>query len=428
MNDGLFHRTVSSSKQQRDVVLFLVLFLKERDEVAGGVWSSLAIPPDSPATSIDPRGAHPLDTSILGGSRESASINCRLTSLHFPSMVARLWVTRKGERALMKRSSYGEQDYAFGQAMLTLRTTIGLTQAGLAESPGVSRRAVGKWEVGSSYPKAEHVKCFMAVAVKHQAFPAGREAEEIRAFWQAARQKLLLDEPWLAALLSQQLPRLTLLAPLPVEQSSGIDHVLAPPAAGGPRVDWGDALAVPTFYGRERELALLAQWVVEEGCRVVSVLGMGGIGKSALVVSAMHQLAAHFQVVLFRSLRDAPSCEALLDDCLQVLAQQPLDLSPASLESRISRLLEDLRSSRGQRVMYDMQPYATAHVTSFSAQEPAMVYVIEKKKRRSVLVGIPQLQLRGCVGKFSSSGSSHNWTHNGRAPFLVAALGGSAAA
>jgi transcriptional regulator with XRE-family HTH domain len=38
----------------------------------------------------------------------------------------------------MKRSSYGEQDYAFGQAMLTLRTTIGLTQAGLAELLGVS--------------------------------------------------------------------------------------------------------------------------------------------------------------------------------------------------------------------------------------------------------------------------------------------------
>src|SRR5438105_10658855 len=73
----------------------------------------------------------------------------------------------------------------------------------------------------------------MALAVQHQAFPPGREAEEIRAFWQAARQKLLLDESWLSALLSQQLPHLTLVSPLPVEQSSGIDHVLAPPAAGG---------------------------------------------------------------------------------------------------------------------------------------------------------------------------------------------------
>jgi hypothetical protein len=32
----------------------------------------------------------------------------------------------------VKRTSYGERDYAFGQLMLRLRTSIGLTQAGLA--------------------------------------------------------------------------------------------------------------------------------------------------------------------------------------------------------------------------------------------------------------------------------------------------------
>jgi hypothetical protein len=82
----------------------------------------------------------------------------------------------------------------------------------------------------------------------------------------------------------------------------------------------GEALDVPTFYGREPELATLARWVVEEGCRLVSVLGMGGIGKPALAVRAMQQLAGHFDVVVFRSLRDAPSCEVLLESCLAVLA------------------------------------------------------------------------------------------------------------
>jgi ABC-type branched-subunit amino acid transport system ATPase component len=81
-------------------------------------------------------------------------------------------------------------------------------------------------------------------------------------------------------------------------------------------VEWGDALDVPSFYGRQPELASLEQWVVQERCRVVSVLGLGGIGKSALAVTLMHQVAERFEVVLFRSLRDAPSCEALLADCL----------------------------------------------------------------------------------------------------------------
>ncbi len=42
----------------------------------------------------------------------------------------------------MPRHSYHERDYAFGQLMLKLRTSIGLTQAGLAALLGVSCRAV----------------------------------------------------------------------------------------------------------------------------------------------------------------------------------------------------------------------------------------------------------------------------------------------
>ena len=62
-------------------------------------------------------------------------------------------------------SLYGERDYAFGQLMQTLRTTIGLTQAGLADRLGVSRRAVAGWETGASYPKADRLKQFIELGV-----------------------------------------------------------------------------------------------------------------------------------------------------------------------------------------------------------------------------------------------------------------------
>jgi len=58
----------------------------------------------------------------------------------------------------VKSYSYREQDYTFGQLVLTLRTAIGLTQTGLAERLGASRRAVAEWEGGLSYPKAERLK------------------------------------------------------------------------------------------------------------------------------------------------------------------------------------------------------------------------------------------------------------------------------
>src|SRR5579864_2912170 len=246
----------------------------------------------------------------------------------------------------MKGSSYRERDYAFGQLMLTLRTKLELTQTELAEVLGVGRRTVIDWEGGLTYPTTDHLKQFVVLAIQRQAFHAGREAEEIRALWQASHQKVLFDEMWLGRLLpdagsapaSKQVEEIAVTAPPP--------DALASLSGGGPRVDWGDAPDVSSFYGRAWELDLLSGWVVQERCRVVSVLGQGGIGKSALATQVMHRVAEDFEVVIWRSLRDVPSCEALLEDCLRSLAPQALRDVSASPERRQDLLLECLRGRR----------------------------------------------------------------------------------
>ncbi len=247
---------------------------------------------------------------------------------------------------------YGERDYTFGQLMLTLRTTIGLTQGELADRLGVSRRTIAGWETGSTYPKAEHLKAFLALCVRASAFPAGREEEQMRALWKAAHLKVLLDEDWLRELLRRQTAPLAGAAPRTGGQTG--DAAQARPDAGS-RVDWGEAFDVPVFYNRQEETATLERWVVGERCRVVSVLGLGGIGKSALVISLMRQVAPHFEVVLWRSLRDAPPYEALLEDCLQVLAPQPLADMPPSLEERQRMLLDYLRAKRALLVLDNLE-------------------------------------------------------------------------
>jgi WD40 repeat protein/DNA-binding XRE family transcriptional regulator len=255
-------------------------------------------------------------------------------------------------RRLMKKSSYREQDSAFGQQMQMLRIEIGLTQAALANLLGVSRNAVGGWEVGQSYPKAEHLKAFIALALVQHVFVAGREEEKIRTLWRAAHQKVLLDELWLQTLLSQQASPQVDVAD---EQTPGADRASASQALGEPQVDWGDALDVPSFYGREEELALLSRWVLQERCRVVSVLGMGGIGKSALAVTVMHYVAAQFEVVIWRSLRNAPRCSALVEAYLQVLAPQFLRNLPDTLEERLDLLMEQLRAHRVLLVLDNLE-------------------------------------------------------------------------
>jgi transcriptional regulator with XRE-family HTH domain len=254
----------------------------------------------------------------------------------------------------MNRPLYAERDYAFGLRILRLRTQIGLTQAGLGKLLHVSRRAVTEWEAGSNYPTAEHLKALIELGVRQKAFPAGREAEEIRALWQAAQQKLPLDEAWFAALLGRSRPALTLLPSVPREipQRGEVSTTEPTPEQ---RVHWGEALVVSSFYGREQELAMLVRWVLEEGCRMVSVLGMGGIGKSALAVRAMRAVASHFDVVLFRSLRDAPACETLLSSCLQVLAPEALAALSPGLSPRLELLLAELRNRRVLLVLDNLE-------------------------------------------------------------------------
>lgn len=47
----------------------------------------------------------------------------------------------------------------------------------------------------------------------------------------------------------------------------------------GSHQDWGEVVDVNFFYGRGSELNNLEQWIAHDRCRLVAILGMGGLGK-----------------------------------------------------------------------------------------------------------------------------------------------------
>ena len=60
------------------------------------------------------------------------------------------------------------------------------------------------------------------------------------------------------------------------------------------------------FLGRDTELATLKQWIVNDRCHLVIVLGMGGMGKTVLSIKLAQQLTDRFTHVIWRSFRNAP--------------------------------------------------------------------------------------------------------------------------
>ncbi|MFQ4137739.1 NB-ARC domain-containing protein [Nodosilinea sp. PGN35] len=109
---------------------------------------------------------------------------------------------------------------------------------------------------------------------------------------------------------------------------------------------WGEAIDVAFFCGRTQELALLEKWVVGDRCRLVALLGMGGMGKTALSVKLAQTLLPQFEFVLWRSLRDAPQLSDLLADLLPILSQQQDVKLPPGPTAQIARLMQYLRQHR----------------------------------------------------------------------------------
>lgn len=120
------------------------------------------------------------------------------------------------------------------------------------------------------------------------------------------------------------------------------------PRAAAPYTDWGEGVDVSNFYGRSMELGTLTQWITRDRSNLVVLLGMGGIGKTALSVKATQQMMIasgrqghnEFEFVIWRSLRNAPLLATLLADVVPFLSHHQ------ATQADLHLFMHHLQSSR----------------------------------------------------------------------------------
>jgi len=153
----------------------------------------------------------------------------------------------------------------------------------------------------------------------------------------------------------------------------------SPPAPVTPtqlHIDLGDAPEIFTFYdsprgdsfaSRTTEIATLEKWILNDSyksrdipnipTRLVAILGMSGIGKTALAIRLIDRIKTQFNYVIYRSLRFSPNLETTLSNLLQIFSESAENSPPVWGKQGIanSQIFNYLRQHRCLIVFDDLE-------------------------------------------------------------------------
>lgn len=240
-----------------------------------------------------------------------------------------LWLERASGEAEFVRSS------ELAELFLQARVDLVILNLCASHGPGQALMAAG----------------VRAVLVSERAIPdraAGPLAEAAYAVLAAGRSMREVLQAARTAVRSSGYPEVA--EDIELLLGSGGDFSLPTPQeqTAGPVIEWGEPrhnLTVDVFLGRVEELHRLYDWLAVSNARAVSVVGIGGIGKTAFVQAAAWRYAPRWpDGIVLLSARDRPNYQLAdaLDAIYRVL-DWPLPDSPAGLDQR--EVLERLASS-----------------------------------------------------------------------------------
>jgi WD40 repeat protein/DNA-binding XRE family transcriptional regulator len=284
-----------------------------------------------------------------------------------------------------EKRRYKARDYAFGEQLHALRTRAKLLQAELAALLQVSQRSIHNWENGEAYPNEVHLRHLLALVQQRGLFTPGHEQQDAEQLWALVGQHTAkplspFDAAWFTSLPSPS-------STVPPAEAAAVGTPGRPPRPT--IVDWGEAPDTSGFHGRTAELATLHAWIGAERVRLVTLLGMGGIGKTSLAARLVRELAPSFEVIYWRSLRNIPPVEEWLAGAIGLLSEHQL-VPPEGLEARLALLIDLLRKRRSLLILDNFE-------TLLEPAAPALRYRAGSAGYGALLERLGTVDHAGCL-------------------------------
>lgn len=141
----------------------------------------------------------------------------------------------------------------------------------------------------------------------------------------------------------EQLQKVFILPKIVVQKFALDNTQLDSPQVIKPRHDWGSAPDSIVCYERGREINTLKQWIDRQDCRLVTIFGLDGVGKTTVAMELARQLKSDFDYIFWRDLSSFALIEIIIQDALKLFTDNEPQIT---ISQQITDLLQYLKTHR----------------------------------------------------------------------------------
>jgi len=139
------------------------------------------------------------------------------------------------------------------------------------------------------------------------------------------------------------------------------------------------------FYDRTPQLQTLSHWITTQNPRLISVLGLSGIGKTTLVKQFVDSNLQQFDLIIWKSIKLSPSLDNIITDIFTLINSEPIPT-----DNKLTQLFNLFRQQRCLIILDDVQELFTSG--QFAGQ-----YKTETKNYKTFLTKITELEHQSTV-------------------------------